>query len=303
MITHKYRTIEVPVAGGQLHVGIWDPIGGAAQQDVLVIHGVTSSHLAWPFVVSQLPGTRVIAPDLRGRGSSHGLEGAAGMRAHAVDLVATLDALQIASLPVVGHSMGGFVAAVLAHLAPERVDRIVLVDGGLPLDAPTSLAPEQLVQAILGPTAERLSMTFATVEDYLDFWRVHPAFASVWTPEVETYFAYDLVPTEGGFRAATSLQVTTEDTIDMNTGEALPKALQALAAIDKPVAFVSVPRGLRDETPGLYARDYLERLLPLYPAVRHVPLGDHNHYTIVMSEQGAADLGAVLRKELRAELV
>lgn len=301
MITHKYRTVDVPVAGGLMRVGVWDPIEvapGAVINDVLVAHGVTSSHLAWPFVVSQLPATRVIAPDLRGRGSSSDLKGPAGMRAHAADLVAVLDTFGIDSLPVVGHSMGGFVAVVFAHYAPERVSRLVLVDGGLPLDAPAGLAPEQLVQAILGPTAERLSMTFDSVTDYLSFWREHPAFVEDWTPETETYFAYDLVPTEGGLRSATSLNTTTEDTIDMNTGRDLPDALDALADCKKPVVFVSVPRGLRDETPGLYAPDYLERVLGEYPAVRHVALTDLNHYTVVMGEAGAAALGEVLRTEL-----
>src|SRR5690606_16543776 len=126
-------------------VGVWDPIEVAAGEqapDVLVVHGITASHLAWPFVVSQLPGKRVIAPDLRGRGSSSTLVGSAGMRAHAADLVAVLDALGAESVPVIGHSMGGFVAVVFAHVAPERVSQLVLVDGGLPLDAPADLAPD-----------------------------------------------------------------------------------------------------------------------------------------------------------------
>ena len=301
MITHKYRTVDVPVAGGLMRVGVWDPIEVAAGEwvpDVLVVHGITASHLAWPFVVSQLPGRRVIAPDLRGRGSSSTLVGSAGMRAHAADLVAVLDALGAESVPVIGHSMGGFVAVVFAHFAPERGAQLVLVDGGLPLDAPADLAPEQLVQAILGPTAQRLSMTFESVSAYLDFWRAHPAIGPAWSSEVATYFAYDLVPTEGGLRSATSLTTTTEDTIDMNTGSALPEALEALGRCDKPVVFVSVPRGLQNETPGLYAPEYLERALAKCPVVRHGPLPDLNHYTVVMGEVGAAALGEVLRAEL-----
>ena len=44
-----------------------------------------------------------------------------------------LDHLQVDQAVVVGHSMGGFVAVVLAHHHPERVRRLVLIDGGLPL--------------------------------------------------------------------------------------------------------------------------------------------------------------------------
>lgn len=303
MITHKYRTIDAPVAGGLMRVGIWDPIEvpeGAEVPTVLAVHGITSSHLAWPFVVAQLPGVRVIAPDLRGRGSSNTLPGPAGLRAHAADLVAVLDALGVDAACVVGHSMGGFVSVALVELAPERVRSLVLVDGGLPLDAPAGLDPQQLVQAILGPTADRLSQRFASTEDYFDFWREHPAFIGCWSPELAAYFAYDLVPAGEQLRPATSLQTVTEDTIDMNTGTALGEALTALAAWPGPVTFVSVPRGLQDETPGLYKPAHLERMLEVFPAIRHRHVGELNHYTVVLSAAGARALGEIVQAELGA---
>lgn len=51
---HPYRTIDVPVAGGALRVAIWDAVGPRTA-DMLLVHGITSSHLAWPFVVDALP--------------------------------------------------------------------------------------------------------------------------------------------------------------------------------------------------------------------------------------------------------
>ncbi|WP_036279897.1 alpha/beta fold hydrolase [Microbacterium sp. CH12i] len=303
MSAHTYRTIDVPVAGGDLRVGIWDPINASDETPtVLAIHGVTSSHLAWPFLVAELPGVRVIAPDLRGRGVSCTVSGPAGMASHAADLVAVLDALEVASLPVVGHSMGGFVAVVLAHLHPERVQRLVLVDGGLPLDVPPGLSPEQLVAFILGPTAERLSRRWKDVEEYTNvFWREHPAFVSDWSEELERYIAYDLLPEGDRYRPATSYQTTVDDTIDLNTGSALPAAR---AALQHPTLFITVPRGLQNETPGLYPPAHLDRLLTAYPSIRHQHLDDLNHYTVVMSTRGASALGPLVRAELvRAELV
>ncbi|KRA23665.1 alpha/beta hydrolase [Microbacterium sp. Root61] len=293
---HTYRTIDVPVVGGDLRVGVWD--APDATEDVLVVHGVTSSHLAWPFVVDELPGVRVIAPDLRGRGRSNELTGPAGMRAHAADLAATLDALGIERTVVVGHSMGAFVAVVFADLYPERVSRLVLVDGGLPLDVPAGLDTDTLVAGILGPTAARLSMRFADAGEYLDFWRRHPAFREHWTPELESYLAYDLVDDgSGALRPATSYETTADDTVDMNTGTALP---DALARLRHPTLFVSVPRGLQDETPGLYAPAHLERVLAAAPDVRHRFVDGLNHYTIVMSPEGAREVAALVREELAA---
>ncbi|GAA2012610.1 hypothetical protein GCM10009739_26380 [Microbacterium ulmi] len=294
---HAYRTMDVPVAGGDLRVGVWDPVGDRTD-DVLLVHGVTASHLAWPFVVERLAGVRAVAPDLRGRGRSDRLHGAAGMRAHADDLAAALDALGIERMLVVGHSMGAFVAVVFAHLHPDRVSRLVLVDGGLPLDAPAGLDPDALVSAILGPTAARLSMRFADTGEYLDFWREHPAFRDDWTPELERYLAYDLVDDgAGAFRPATSYRTTADDTIDMNTGSALP---DALAGLRHPARFLTVPRGLQNETPGLYAPAHLARILPDAPGVSHTAVDAFNHYTIVMSAAGADVVAAVVREELAA---
>lgn len=292
---HTYRTVDVPVAGGDLRVGVWEP-EGETTHTVLLMHGVTASHLTWPFLVEQLPGVRVIAPDLRGRGASHAVQGAAGMAAHADDMAAVLDAFDVAETTVVGHSMGAFVTVVLAHRHPDRVTRMVLVDGGLPLDVPAGIQPEQLVQVILGPVAERLSQRWPTVEAYTDdFWRGHPAFADDWSDELEAYIAYDLVPDGGALRSATSYRIMAEDTVDMNTGTALP---DALAALSKPTLFITVPRGLQNETPGLYAPAHLQKLLGTFPQVRHVRLDDLNHYTVVMSRRGAEMLAPMVRGEL-----
>lgn len=298
-MNHEYRKIDVAVEGGLLRAGVWEPLDAAADAPtVLLVHGVTASHLAWPFVVERLPGVRVVAPDLRGRGRSNGIEGAAGMAAHAADLAALLDAVEVERCLVVGHSMGGFVSVVLAHLYSDRVSRLLLVDGGLPLDVPAGLSTDELVAGILGPTAARLSMRFAGAEQYLEFWRQHPAFASDWSPELESYLAYDLVADDAGeYRPATSYATTADDTVDMNTGTALPGAL---AGLQHPTRLITVPRGLQDEPPGLYAPEHLQRLLARYPGVDHERVEGFNHYTIVMSPGGADVVAAAVREELAA---
>lgn len=300
MTTHTYRTVDVPVAGGDLRVGIWDPTVESDAGEIptiLAVHGVTSSHLAWAFVLPGLPHVRVIAPDLRGRGASNGL-GAGGLDAHAADLAAVLEAVEAPPVVVAGHSMGAFVALALAHRHPDRVARLVLVDGGLPLDAPADLAPDDLVAAILGPTAERLAMRFADEQAYFDFWRAHPAFRDAWTPELERYFAYDLVPDgEGRLRPATSLATTTHDTVDMNTGSTLTEALVGLA---HPTHLLTAPRGLRDEPPGLYELDRLGEMLARHPGIVHDRVPDVNHYTILMSPAGGEVVARVLTDEVGA---
>ncbi len=292
-MTHTYRTIDVPVRGGDLRVGVWEP-DGEHTLDVLAVHGVTSSHLAWPFVVEALPGARVIAPDLRGRGASAGLAGHAGMNAHADDLAAVLDAVDVPRALVVGHSMGAFVSLVFADRHPDRVSRLVLVDGGLPLDVPAGMSPDEVIQHVLGPTAERLAMRFASTADYLDFWRAHPAFANDWTPELERYLAYDLVGEEPELRPATSYETVAEDSIDQNTGTALA---DALAGLRHPTVFLTAERGLLDQVPALYAAERIPTLLEQHPTLQHVAVAGVNHYTIVLSKRGADAVARVVREE------
>jgi len=293
---HRYRTVDVPVRGGELRVGVWD-VPDADAPTVVLVHGITSSHLAWQFVVDALPGVRVIAPDLRGRGGSNGLAGPAGMRSHADDLEAVFASLDIAPTLVVGHSMGAFVSVAFAHLYPARVTRLLLIDGGLPLAAPEGLTTDELVAAILGPTAARLSLRFADAGAYLDFWRAHPAFASDWSPELERYLAYDLVRDGDAYRPATSYETTADDTVDLNTGTLMP---EALAALRHPAALVTVPRGLQNEEPGLYPVDHLAALLAAYPAVGHSRWEGYNHYTVIMSASGGAAVADLIRRELSA---
>ena len=294
--TVAHRTALVPVAGGDLTVGIWGPDDPDAET-VVLIHGVTSSHLAWTHTAAHLPGMRIVAPDLRGRGRSNAVAGPAGMAAHADDLAAVFAHLRLRPGVVVGHSMGAFVALALAHRHPDVVTRLVLVDGGLPLAAPSGLTADQLVAAILGPTAERLRMRFAGPEAYLDFWRPHPAFREVWDDVIEAYFAYDLTPDGDAFRPATSYATTVEDTVDLNGGSTTVP--DALAGLRHPTSFVRVPRGRQDETPGLYPPAHLATLLSAYPDVAHEHWDGFNHYTVVMSDAGGRRMAERLRAELR----
>ncbi len=277
----SYRTMRVPVDGGELTVGVWGDDGPI----VLAVHGVTASHLAWAAVAEHVTGYRLVAVDLRGRGDSGTLPGPYGLARHAADCVAALDALG-ATEPVVvaGHSMGGFVSVVLADLYPERVSRLVLVDGGPPLPRPDG-DPVETLKATIGPAAERLEMRFASRADYLDYWRPHPAL-SEWTPAMETYLSYDLTGTEPELRSKVSLDAVREDSIDILTGTALSDGWQRLR---HDAVFLRAARGLLDQPTPLYPDPAaVAARLPVQT------LPDTNHYTILLSEPGAGVIAAAL---------
>lgn len=287
---------DVAVPGGDLRVAVWEPRDADANTPtILAVHGVTASHLAWQWLAERLSDVRIVAPDLRGRGRSRDIDGSAGMARHADDLAVALDVLGVRDVITVGHSMGAFAAVVLAWRHPERVRRLVLVDGGLPLDVPSDLDPDAVVARVLGPTADRLAMRFGDLGDYLAFWRRHPAFAHAWDDDLETYFAYDLVPAGAAFVPSTRYGTVRDDTIDLNTGT---DVLQALDALTHPTRLLTVPRGLLDEEPGLYPPSHLDTVLSRWPGIAHERHQGLNHYTVVMSDAGADLLARVVSEEL-----
>jgi lipase len=275
------HTITVPVDGGDLCVGLWGPDDG---EPMLVLHGITASHLAFAHLARRWSDRRLITPDLRGRGRSGDLGGPHGMAAHAADLVRVLDVLGLDRVTVLGHSMGAFVAVVLAHRHPERVARLVLVDGGLPIPAPPGLDPDELLQAVIGPAADRLAMRFASLEEHRGFWQAHPAFAGRWSPELEQYVDYDLVGAAPQLRPSASYDAVREDSIDLNTGTDLP---EALAGLQHPTLFLRAERGMLDQPGGLYPREVVQESVAGLPLVRMQDVTDVNHYTVVMSPAGA----------------
>jgi lipase len=284
----RYRSLAAPVRGGTLHVGVWEPEGAAegGHEDVptvVAVHGITSSHVAWPLLAAAMPDVRVVAPDLRGRGRSRDLPPPYGMPSHADDVAAVMEHLGIDRAAVVGHSMGGFVSLVLADRHPQRVSSLVLVDGGLPLLPPPGIAPEALAGAVLGPVADRLAMTFADHEAYRDFWREHPAIGREWTHLTGAYVDYDLVDVDGALRPATRVEALDEDIRELVDGDSVAHALEHLR---HPATWLVAPRGLMDEVPPLYPQAAREHWLAVYPGLPPVDVEDVNHYTIVMLQRG-----------------
>ncbi|WP_278236741.1 alpha/beta hydrolase [Isoptericola sp. AK164] len=303
---HRYRTLDVPVDGGALRVGVWDPVDadGVVAPDaptLLAVHGITASHLAWPLLAGELPGVRVVAPDLRGRGRSRDLPGPCGMTRHADDVAAVARAVADGPVPVLGHSMGGFVAVTLADRHPDVVAGLLLVDGGVPLPEPPGLdpaaTPAERLRAVLGPAADRLRRTFPDAEAYQSFWSQHPAFTAVWGPAVLDYVDYDLVATPDGLRPASNPEAVAADALDLHDGGPVAGAL---ARLERPTTLLRAPRGLLDEPSPLYDPAHMARWTQRAPALRPRDVPDVNHYTIIMGRDGSAAVAAETRALLGA---
>lgn len=283
-----YQTMDVQVDGGTLRVGCWgDPAGMPV---ALAVHGITASHLAWSRLADELDGLALVAPDLRGRGRSARLPGPYGMAAHADDMARVLDAVGCRAAVVVGHSMGAYVATVLAQRHRARVSALVLVDGGLPFPAVDG-DPDKLLNQALGAAAERLSRTFASVTEYREFWRVHPAIGQLWGPAVEAYVDYDLVGTPPKLVSCVSYEAVRDDQRDLLFGA---DARGALGQVAVPTTFLRAERNLQNAEPGLFPAEYVAAAIADLPIVTWRDVPDTNHYAIVMGN-GAPQVAETVR--------
>lgn len=108
---------------------------------VVLIHGAGGTHLYWPPEIRRLPGYHVYAPDLPGHGNSGG-RGMQSINAYTQALVSWLDALDLHSSVLIGHSMGSAMALSLALDHPRRVLGLGLIGAGARL----RVSPELLEQ-------------------------------------------------------------------------------------------------------------------------------------------------------------
>jgi pimeloyl-ACP methyl ester carboxylesterase len=125
--------------------------GPAAGPAVIMLHGYSDSSFSFSRVLPLLPSTvRAVALDQRGHGrSSRGAE--YSLESMARDVIAVMDALEIPTATVVGHSMGSFVARCAAALAPTRVRRLVLLGAGISARNAVLYALRDAVSALTDP--------------------------------------------------------------------------------------------------------------------------------------------------------
>lgn len=126
-------TISVAVEQGRAPLNLFTYQAGPADADpVLLIHGLQDEADSWRHVFEPLAQTRrVIALDLPGFGRSTKTLRSYDIPLYVRTVLALMDALALPCATLIGNSMGGMIAEALALQHPQRVSRLVLVDGTL----------------------------------------------------------------------------------------------------------------------------------------------------------------------------
>lgn len=122
---------------------------GGGRPPVVLLHGLMGSGACWTPLARALEGDfDVVMPDARGHGDSSAPQHGYRYDDLAGDVVSLLRGLELARPVLLGHSMGGMTAAVVAGQNPELLRGLVLVD-------PTFLTPERQREVSESDVAEQ----------------------------------------------------------------------------------------------------------------------------------------------------
>jgi pimeloyl-ACP methyl ester carboxylesterase len=162
------EALELTVRDLRCHVTCWK---GTEPEPVFLLHGWADCGATFQFLVDALPERRtLLAPDWRGFGRSEWPADGYWFPDYFADLDALLDVLSpSAPATLIGHSMGANIALIYAGVRPERVRRVVCVEGfGLPrTDA--AQAPDRYRQWLRQLREPQPFPTFPSLETFAHY--------------------------------------------------------------------------------------------------------------------------------------
>jgi pimeloyl-ACP methyl ester carboxylesterase len=173
--------LQMTIEGQNLRMAYMDvaPTAAANGRCVLLLHGKNFFGAYWKDTIRALTmaGYRVIVPDQLGFGKSAKPDIHYSFHLLAATTKKLLDALDVKQVAVVGHSMGGMLAARFTLMYPGTVSRLIL-ENPIGLEDYRSLVPYASLEELY-----KLEMK-ATKENILAY---HKGYFVAWKPEYGEY--------------------------------------------------------------------------------------------------------------------
>ena len=261
----------------KINTAVWK--GG--NRTILCLHGITANCRAWDMVASSLaPDYRVLAMDPRGRGLSDKPDTGYTPGCHIRDIISLLDELNLKKVFLMGHSLGAFISLMFAALHPDRVEKLVLVDGAGDLDK------TRMDQVFVGikPALDRLEMSFPTEKAYLDHMKAAPS-VQPWLPSIEAYYRHEI-------EIVTDRVRTNIKTVHIREESGNVRKIDCAALYEKvrcPTLILRADLGLLSKNDLLLPEDVIQKMMARIPDARRFDVRGTNHYGILFQPHPERD--------------
>jgi pimeloyl-ACP methyl ester carboxylesterase len=223
--------------------------GNADGPKLLALHGWLDNAASFTPLSPLLSEFDVVALDLPGHGgSAHRLPGYDYVFVDWIhDVLDALDALGWPRAHLLGHSMGGAIATLVAASAPERVDKLVLIEALGPISGIAEEAGTRLRHAVTARRAldgNKVARVIADLESAVD---ARLAVSKMTRDAARLIVARNLRPVAGGFawRSDPRLTLPTHVRTDESFIRSWIRAIQAptlVLAADPPPPYFSAPQ-------------------------------------------------------------
>ena len=251
------------------------------EKHILCLHGLTANCRCWDVIAASLtPVHSITAVDFRGRGLSDKPPTGYSWQHHVRDIFCVLEDLGLNRTVLMGHSLGAYVSMAFAAEYPDRVEKLILLDGG----AEVSQAHWDRVDLVIKPSLDRLGQVFPSFEAYLENMKKAPILQP-WSQAIEDYFRYETEDVDGGVRSRSHPEHIREEI--RNIRKMTPS--EYYAKITCPVLLVRATNGIISEEDLVVPEDAADRMIKEIPNLRRVDIQGTNHYSILFQPSASRD--------------
>ena len=248
---------------------------------VLCVHGLTANCRCWDVMAAGLnPAHSILALDLRGRGLSDKPDSGYSLQHHMRDIVHLLDDIALPQVVLMGHSLGAYISLAFAVQHPERIEKIILVDGG------GQLAQEQWdkISLAIKPSLDRLGQVFPSFEAYIANFKQAPILQP-WSQEIEDYFRYESETVDGGVRSRIHPEHIFKEV--KNVHQAAPS--EYYPQLQCPVLILRATDGILSPDDQVLPEAAVARMISEIADARRVDIQGTNHYSILFQPNEQRD--------------
>lgn len=278
------RAFDVP--GLRLAAREWGASGGTP---VIALHGWLDNAGSFDLIAPQLRNVHLIALDCAGHGHSGHRSPDAGYNVwqDVPELFAVADQLGWERFSLLGHSRGAGIASIAAGTLPERINALVMIDGGVPVPGDPAEVPAQFAKSVLRRDTLRRDRgrVWASREEAIA--ERARGFTKITLDAADILARRSLRPVEGGYSWFVDQRLKIESELRLSP-EQITAFMRAVAAPSFALVASDSPLTKR---PG-----YLE-LLREIPGVEIVELAGGHHLHL---EDAAEDIARRIQQFLAA---